>query len=194
VFKSEQDGTNHQQGVNNPNYAQIITSNEILDDILNDDRIYEEIFARRRSSCIHPECIYANVEKYKAKPGTRKSFSQNNLEIIDEDFEQGTSNNDVSSSSAQYAVVKKVNNVTSPPSPNSPRLGFNKDAVKYNAANDNENDVIQESDDVNSNWNSKYDSGYMEELYDTGLESVNLDVRLVEGNGGNTSRKSSVDM
>lgn len=168
--------------MSNPNYAQIISSNELLDDILGDhERVYEEIFARRRSSCIHPECIYATVEK-KKKGGVRKIHSQNNLEVIDEHAEQGTSGDDANNSSVHFSV-KKLNNISPPPLPSSPRIGITRNAVRYNVnSSEKELDIASDSDTV-TKWN-KYDSGYEEEMFDSGLATVNIDERLVETNGG----------
>lgn len=190
AFGVHHESHSHQHNVSNPNYAQIIASNDILDDILSEhERVYEEVFARRKSSCIHPECIYANVERKASRSSIRKSLSQNNLDVIDEAVEQGTSDEGIIGLGEQLSV-KKLNNLSVPPLPRSPRIGFARNAVSYSAIGSQKETDNTYTRDADIRRNK--DSGYVEELFEGGIETLNLDSRLVEQ--ADDHRKPSLHM
>lgn len=177
--------------VSNPNYAQVISSKDILDDVLTEhDRVYEEIISRRRSSCKHAECIYTNIDRSQIRNSKRRRQSQttSTLKVIDESMERTTNTDDITTSgvcavknnttiddvngSYPYAVIKKINNNMTKNVPQSPRIGVERNLVNYKQdgkGKEDDSNVVDKDTEI-----SATDSGFMDELFDSGMETAKI--------------------
>ncbi|XP_045165724.2 uncharacterized protein LOC123529460 [Mercenaria mercenaria] len=183
----------------NPQYGQIIASRDILGDALMEhDRVYEEIFTRRKSSCKGQECIYANVDKTKKKtPTMRKNRSSGDLRTIDESAEESDFGYEADNNATPQVPRRKINNWGNMINNNKRSPALNARRLNDNAVNDDllwksyMNDVSNNSgkeqvgpansqagvnaeDEISKDEVSKCDSGYIEEISETGHETVKV--------------------
>ena len=89
----------------NPVYSQGVANRELLEDVLTEhDRVYEEIFARRKSSARSVDNVYSNIDNIIRKSLTVPKTSD--LGKITENIEHETEIT-YDRPSAPYAVCKK---------------------------------------------------------------------------------------
>jgi hypothetical protein len=152
------------------------------------DRVYEEIFSRRKSSCKNSDCIYANID-YKVKrkkPVTRQHSSTGDLRTIDEsaeesDFGYEADNNATPQIPRRNYRGNMINNNQRSPTMTVRRSKEHiraDDIVKNSGrgitAEKTVNFQIGVDSEDETSKGSKCDSGYMEEVSDSGHVTIKL--------------------
>ena len=149
------------------------------------DRVYEEIFSRRKSSCKNSDCIYANID-YKVKrkkSGVKKNSSTGDLRTIDESAEESDFGYEADNNATPQIPRRKINywgnvinNNQSSPAMNAPRYNerLNADDILRNSGSKTVNFQIGAESEDEASKASKCDSGYIEEVSDSGHVTVRI--------------------